>query len=144
MAVQVRPGRSIWKKMLVKEIRFKDEYIDLILQGIKDQMRFPVIGENDNCPLGSTGSMLLWKYAGHKSQPRKEIKFIIKTTRRETLKQISNNDLIREGCYSKDEFIKQWDTLYPSKYNSVRNPDVWVVEFERVKINPWGHNGQNV
>jgi len=50
----------------------------------------------------------------------------------ERVSQISEEDVIAEGCASREKFLELWDKLYPSGPKSVEaDPWVWKVEFVR-------------
>jgi hypothetical protein len=124
--------------MIIHEITFDRRFANLVLEGIKGQTRRPMVGNERWCPLGKAGDVMLWRYSQGKNKPRREIKLMITETRREALGSISDMDLAREGGFTREEFLKIWDKTYPSKYNSEKNPDVWVVSFRRVRLTNLG------
>lgn len=70
----------------------------------------------------------------------------VQNVRVEKLQDISERDCVREGIgkhctreYKRPAFIRLWDSLNSKredgKYAWDKNPWVWVIEFERVKVN---------
>ena len=136
----------------IQFVRSRFDIPDLILHGIKTHTRRPIIAGERECPFGPVGRLLTWWYSPRerRSQARGRvrvetvgIKLRTLAVRWETLKEISEDDLVREGNLSREAFYRAWDTWYPKEYCAAKNPMVWVIEFERLRpwpfsIVPWG------
>jgi len=118
------------------KINFLPRFYNGILNETINQFRVPVIGFSENYKPFQVGDFLTWEYHKCKHEPLKRIRLIIKDTRLEKLQDISDSDLSMSGFLSKDDFFKTWDRIYPIKYNSKRQPDVWRFQFCRIKPIP--------
>jgi len=51
------------------------------------------------------------------------------------IQDISNEDVIKEGFDSKENFIEQWDKAYHKRgFGWKQNPWVWIIEFKNIDL----------
>ncbi len=75
-----------------------------------------------------------WRPAKH--MPPETARYFLEVTdvKAERLQDISLDDMIAEGVYTKDSFINIWNTYYIYKdYGWDTNPWVWVYSFKKIK-----------
>lgn len=121
-----------------------------VLDGTKTQTRRPVkegeYGYRMYHPdviqvIYKHGGYIKWRvgkdYAVQPGRGKKAVGRIrITGIRRERLQEIRGRDVLAEGCGlaipSRREFMELWDSLYRNtSYEWKRNPEVWVLIFEK-------------
>lgn len=102
---------------------FKEYHVDLILRGIKTQTRR--IWKKNRCKPGT-----IHKAKTEMLSKESFAELHITDVHQEHLLDITEEDAMKEGGYSRKEFLEIWDEINP-KTPSETNPNVYVVTFVR-------------
>jgi len=104
----------------LKTLKFKDQFIPLILSGEKTQTRrySTSLEDGDVVEFGAKGYLL------H-----------VNSIRKEPLLDISDADVIAEGFATRSDFIASWEAIYSDAplARSKFNPSIFILEFELLK-----------
>jgi hypothetical protein len=96
---------------------FKGEHLDKVLAGVKTQTR------RSSYPKVKIGQTVRLR-RGY-SKPLQEA-IVIKGVYTQILGEITENDVVKEGFKTRDEFIEAWSRLYGSW---APGKSVWVIDF---------------
>ena len=101
---------------------FKKKHVKLILEGRKTATR----RLTGRYKLGQVYAVQGWLY----DRARGYISIVKKY--RQKLGDMSEEDIRKEGCSSREEFIREWEESYgPGSYQP--DLEVWVYEFKNIK-----------
>lgn len=103
---------------------FKPEFVNPILTGQKTQTRRVWKGQKRRVKVGSIHLAKTYMFSSEFFA-----KLMIENTHKERLGDLSEEDALKEGGFSLNEFVEVWKRI-----NGHYNPDliVWVIEFNVV------------